>query len=273
MERLLVLRLESAGVAAEAVLNGVPLVRSAGGAPAVTLPIHEYTLAGSNHLELVVAPGPPGQAAPRTPVVGDGASWASLRLLLPRVGQRAHPEFARTLAQIDWAAPRGEVAELPLSLVQKVDLPIGFPRWRWLDVPPLGDAAGAAGVAQVAALLPAAVRFLQGIALGLAKGDPEPFVAAARLRFEELAAAYQRPLAEEVARFRAHIQQAHAALPLAPALPSTSTLRLVPLAGGRLLDCLGPDGRPVLASPAAGGVQWRWPVRLAAIEGRLYVLR
>jgi len=264
MERLLVLRLESAGVAAEALLNGVPLARSAAGAPALTVPIHEYTLAGSNQLELVVAPGPPGEAVPRQPVIGDGASWSSLRLLLPRVGQRAHPEFARTLAQIDWAAPQGEVAELPLTLAQKVELPIGFPRWRWLDAPP---------VAQPGELLPAAVGLLQGIALGLAKGDAEPFVQAARLRFEELAAAYQRPLADEVARFRATVQRLHAAQPLKPALPTTATLRLVPLAGGRLLDCLRPDGKPALASAAAGGVQWCWPLRLAAIEGRLYVLR
>jgi hypothetical protein len=264
MERLLVLRLESGGLAAEAWLNGVPLARSLPGAPAVTLPIHEYTLAGRNELELVIAPGPPGQEVPRQPQIADGAAWASLRLLLPRTGQRAHPEFARTLAQLDWAVPAGDVVELPATVRQAVELPIGFPRWRWLDAPV---------VAQPAELLPAAVAFVQGIAVGLAKGDPEPFVAAAHLRFEELAAAYQRPLADEVARFRAQVQRLHAAGLPPPLLPGAATLRLRAVAGGRLLECLGSDGGPALARSAADGTRWSWPLRLAAIDGRLYVLR
>lgn len=264
MERLLVLRLESAGVGAEAVLNGVPLGRVAAGRPALTLPVHEYTLAGSNQLELVVEPPPPGTQVPPQPRVGDGASWATLRLLLPRIGQRAHPEFARTLAQIDWAAPAGDVVEVPARVARTIELPINFPRWRWLDVPPAEEPAE---------LLGAAVKFLQGIALGLARGDAEPFVQAARLRFEELAEAYQRPLAEEVARFRAAIARWHAAQPLQPALPSTETLRLHPVAGGRLLECLAPNGEPALASALPGGGRVAWPLRLAAIEGRLYVLR
>ena len=52
MERLLVLRLESVGVVAEALLNGVPLARTSAARRVVTLPIHEYTKAGGNDLEL-----------------------------------------------------------------------------------------------------------------------------------------------------------------------------------------------------------------------------
>lgn len=264
MERLLVLRLEGGGVAAEAVLNGVPLGRIGAGAPPLTLPIHEYTLAGANQLEVVIEPGQPGVNAPVQPRIGDGSSWACLRLLLPRAGHRAHPEFARTLAQIDWAAPKGELLELPAHVRRTIDLPIQFPRWRWLDAPLAGEPRD---------WLPAAATLLQRIALGLARGDPEPFVQAARLRFEELAAAYQRPLADEVGRFRAAVQGWHARQPLEPTLPNVESLRLLPVAGGRLLECLDPTGAPALASPLADGARVRWPMRLAAIEERLYVLR
>ncbi len=264
MERLLVLRLESLGVAAEASLNGVPLARCTAGGGAVTVPIHEYTQAGSNLLELVIEPPPLGASAAPQPLLSNGQRGASLRLLLPRIGQAVHPENARTLAQIDWAPLADEVTEIPHTLRQAVDLPIAFPRWRWLDAPV---------VPAPSELLGPAATYLQGLALGLLRGDVEPLLLAARLRFEELAQAYQRNLADEVGRFRRHIQQLHAAQPLQPAMPKADALLLRPLAGGRLLECLRPDGQPLLQSPIAGGGSMSWPLRLAVIEGRFYVIR
>ncbi|MDE2566881.1 MAG: hypothetical protein KGL50_13935 [Burkholderiales bacterium] len=264
MERLLVLRLQSAGVAAEAWLNGVPLARSVADGPALTLPIHEYTLSGANELALVIEPPPPLQAAAPRPLLSDGRRGASLRLLLPRIGQAAHPEHARTLAQIDWAPLAEAVTELPLTLHQTVDLPIAFPRWRWFDAPV---------VESPQALVAPAAAYLQPLALGLARGDPEPLVQAARLRFEELAQAYQRPLADDVGRFRLQVQQWHAQAPLQPAMPSADTLKLYPVAGGRLIECLDGAGRPLLQSPLAGGGRACWPLRLAVIESRFYVVR
>ncbi len=264
MERLLVLRLESIGVGAEAVLNGVPLARSGGPRRVVTVPIHEYTLSGGNEIELVIEPPPPGAPAVPEPRLSDGKCGASLQLLLPRIGQVAHPDNARLLARIDWAPPEGDVTELPLTLRQSVDLPIAFPRWRWLDAPP---------VAQPQELLGAAAAYLQGLVLGLQRGDSEPLLLASRLRLEELAQAYQRNLADEVGRFRLQVQQLHAGQPLKPEMPKADTLKLRPLAGGRLLECLRADGGPALHSPVAGGGQIDWPVRLAVVEGRFYVLR
>ncbi len=264
MERLLVLRLETIGVAAEALLNGVPLARTAAAGGAVTVPIHEYTCGGANELELVIDPPPPGAESAPAPLLADGRCGASLRLLLPRIGQAAHPENARTLAQIDWAPLADEVTEVPHRLRQAVDLPIAFPRWRWLDAPP---------VAEPATLLAPAAKFLQGLALALMRGDAEPLVLAARLRFEELAQAYQRNAAEDAARFRDHLKALHAALPLKPAMPKADALLLRPLAGGRLLECLQPGGEPALQCATAGGGRVAFPVRVAVIEGRFYVVR
>ena len=258
MERLLVLRLDSVGVTAEAWLNGVPLARSGPAAGAVTVAIHEYTLAGANELQLVIQPPPP------EPLLSNGQRGASLRLLLPRIGQLAHPENARTLAQIDWAPVAGEVTEVPATLRQTVELPIAFPRWRWFDAPV---------IAEPRELLASAASYLQGIALGLARGDPEALVLAARLRFEELAQAYQRNAADDVGRLRLQVQQAHARAPLQPVMPRADALLLRPVAGARLLECLAPDGQPVLHSPLAGGGRLVWPLRLAAIDGRFYVVR
>ena len=263
MERLLVLRLEARGCEAEASLNGVPLARAGVARPAVTLPVHEFALGGDNELTLVVHPPPPGAAATPEPRLSDGQAWAGLRLLLPRIGQLAHPSNARTLAQIDWALPEGELYEAPAQMQRTVALPITFPRWRWLDAPALDDPAP---------LLGDAAALLQRLALDLARGQPDPFVSAARLRFEELALAYQRNLPDEVGRWREHVRTLVAGGPFKPVLVSATTLHLRPVAGRRLLECLTADGLPALRG-SAGGRQWQWPLRVAAIDGRLHVLR
>jgi hypothetical protein len=264
MERLLVLRLESVGVAAEALINGVPVARTGPGARVVTVPIHEFTLAGGNELELVIQPPPPGAASVPEPWLSDGNCGASLRLLLPRTGQLAHPENARTLALLEWAPVAGDVSEVPASVRRAVDLPIAFPRWRWLDAPVVEDLQTLRG--------PLAA-YLQTLAVGLMRGDVEPLLLAARLRLEDLAQAYQRSLADDVGRLRVQVQQLHAQQALKPLMPNADTLRLRPVAGGRLIECLAPDGTPALQSAVAGGGRVEWPVRVAAIDGRFYVLR
>ncbi len=269
MDRLLVLRLESFGCQAEAVFNGVPLARTSAQQTVVTLPVHEFTLAGANDVELVAHPGPPvavgsAAAADPEPMLSDGQCWASLRLLLPRVGSVAHHASARTLAQLDWAPAADTLYEAPASTRKSVQLPISFPRWRWLDAPEIADSP---------TLKKDVAGYLLDIAVGLSRGNPEPLIQATRLRLEDLAQAYQRNLADDVGRLRAHIQQLHAAQPLKPALPSPAKLLLRPVAGGRLLECLAPDGTPFLQSPVAGGGVACWPLRLAAIDGRFYGLR
>ncbi len=264
MDRLLVLRLEAVGCSAEAALNGVPLVRVGGARSVATLPVHEFIMLGANDLELHVNPGPPGATAEPEPQFSDGRAWASLRLLLPRVGGVAHPDSARTLAQIDWAPAADEVFEAPTSQLKRFDLPIALPRWRWLDAPVIAESPS---------LKRDIAAYLLPIAVGLAKGDPEPLIQAQRLRLEELALAYGRNLADDVGRLRVQVQQLHAALPLKPVLPSAAKLLLRPVAGGRLLECLKPDGTPLLQSPSAEGGCVAWPLRVAAVEGRFYVLR
>ncbi len=267
MERVLMLRLQSQGCAAEATLNGIPLARTPAAGGTLVLPVHEYTLPGDNQLALTIAPVPlaPGfeQVPPRAHL-GDAGTGAQLALILARMGQTVDTQQARVLAQLDWASPAAEVIELPLALAQTVHLPVSFPRWRWIDAPVQPPVETAR--AQVAS-------FLQGLAVSLAQGHAEAFIAAARLRFEDLAQAYQRDPAEDMARFRAHVQQAHGEHALRPDMPNAHNLLLRSVAGGRLYECLGIDGAAALRTAAGAGPQRTWPVRVAMIEGRLYVLR
>lgn len=267
MERLLVLRLEALGCSAEAVLNGVPLLRVGGTQLLASMPVHEFTLAGSNQIELIINPLPVSAGASELagePGLSDGKLGASLSLLLPRVGAVAHPASARTLASLDWAPALDEVYQSPTRLQTQVDLPITFARWRWLDAPV---------IAVTDALKEQLAGYLLNIALGLAKGNPEPLIQASRLRLEELAQAYQRNLSDDVQRLRTHLLQLHAVQALKPALPCAAKLLLRPVAGGRLLECLALDGQPLLRSACAGGGHIMWPLRVSAIAGEFYVLR
>ncbi len=262
MERLLLLHAESGGCPVEVVVNGLPLVALPATGGSACLPVHEYVLTGRNALAITVFPSP-GPAQPR---VATGPTWARARLVLVRRGHGVADPDARVLASVEWAAKEGQAFDAPAAQERSVDLPVAFPRWRWFDAPPVEASAE---------LSRQVLSFVQQLAIELGRGNADPFVAAARLRFEELALAYQTNPADAIQRFRDQLQARFAAKALAVVPPNAEDLVLRPVAGGRLLECLSPLGGPVLRTQnqdaAAGNTAW--PLRLAIVEGRIYVLR
>lgn len=271
MERLLVVKLDAQDCAAELWLNGVPLVRADADRPRVVMPVHEYTAAGENRLELVVWPHAtttlPGTEPPPLPLVADGRTVAQAHVLLPRVRSVADEANARSLAQLTWAPVQGTAYEAPHRLAQDVVLPVSFPRWRWLDAPLLPQTPEDAAPLQAAALA-----LVQQLGADLAAGELDRVLATLRLRTEELAVAYLRQPSDETARLRERFAQWHGEGRLVFAPVTAVVLR--PIAGGRLYECLGVDGGPALVTlPDAHGRVIALPLRVAAVEGKLYVLR
>ncbi len=266
MERLLMLHLQSAHCAAEVQLNGMPVAFVGAGGGQVCVAVHEYTLAGKNELVLVAGAGIPGQPVPAQSRAALEPTFARARLLLPRRGHSALDANVRVLASVEWSAPEGEPYEAPVTQRASVELPVNFPRWRWLDAPPIPQHVGVQR--QI-------LEFVQQLAIDLALGRPDSFLAAARLRFEELALAYQRPAEQGIQRFREQLQRLYAAKALKLVPPSADALTLRPVHDGRLIDCLTPLGTPALRTqntdPALGNTAW--PLRLAMVEGKIYVLR
>lgn len=265
MERLLLLQLESAGCAAEVLLNGMPVAAlgPAGGRACVA--VHEYTLTGKNGLALTIGPSPAGLALAPQPRVAIGPTWARVRLVLTRQGHSVGDPKSRELAVIEWATAEGKGYDSPATVSKEVDLPVNFPRWRWLDAPAVSLTPGVRR--QV-------LEFLQQIAVELNLGNPEPLLVASKLKYDELALAYQRSATDAAQRFRDHVQQLYAARRLRVAPPTAEDLLLRPLLDGRLIECLDALGAPALQSrPEDASGQQAWPVRLAMVEGKIYVLR
>lgn len=266
MERLLFLRLQVQGCSAEALINDIPLGRANAPAGTLCLPVHEFLIEGENEISLVIQPHQPGvKPPPQLTQVADGVVGASVRLLLPRVGRIGSDTEARTVAEVTWAAADGDVYNAPVVVTNRVALPIKFPRWRWLDAPPIDDAD---------AHKPVVAAFLHRIASDLMRGDVDAMLKVSRLRLEELALAYQQPVAEVVSRFRSRLQLLYATKGLRLVVPGAQELVLRKCANGRLLECLGAGGSPALwAAPTKDGVSSAWPARITIINGQCHILR
>ncbi len=272
MDRLMCLHVQTSGEPVEALVNGVPVLSLPAGAGSQSVTVHEVLQNGSNRVSLVVAPPPAALAvtapdAPAQPRMAARPAQARARLVLLRQGKSLADEAVRVLAEVNWAVEEGASFQAPAVQHQDLELPVGFPRWRWLDAPVLSP--GPQERQTVLALL-------QRIAFDLSRGNPDSLLAACRLKLEEVDQAYQRPAGHGAAALREQIQQLWQAGALATLQPPTAeALLLRPVAGGRLLECLAPTGAPVLASRNDDAVLGNiaWPLRLTLIEGKVYVLR
>jgi hypothetical protein len=264
MERWLLLRLDAVGTAAEALVNGVPVARVGASGGRVVVAVHEYTISGNNRLTLAIAPRPLSTQQPPEPRIASAGMQARLQLALALEGQAVNDPNARVLAAKEWQPADGDAFEAPLALELDVSLPVTFPRWRWFDAPVVPDTA---------AMSRLALEFVQRVANDFARGDAERYLAAARLRFDELALAYRRSAADLVQQFRERLQQMYAAKALVVTPPTAADLQLRRIADGRLVECLAPTGEPVLRSIAPEGGSSVWPLRLTVVENKIYVLR
>lgn len=270
MERLVMLRLQADGCRAEVWLNDVPVASSVTQAGPLMLPVHEYLLPGDNRLQLVVSPQArdpaPGAAQGGLRLLGQPAR-ARARLMLPRLGQPGHEAHARTLAEVQIeldGSPETEQAETCFE-ERTVPVPAHWPRWRWLELPPIPS---------VEEVRPLISRFVRLVGTALAQGDVDGLLQASQLRLEDVAQAYGQSTADLAQRWRQRLVQMQQQGNLRLTLPHGHGLVLRPCGGGRLVQCEGEDGLPVLRSlPDAEGHRVFWPLRVAVLRGHCHVMR
>ena len=207
MERLLVLKLDAVDCEAEAsperraarrasMRRGrAPSCRSTSTRwPARTARARDLAAAGCDARE-------PGAAAGSlaSPTAG---GWLQLRILLPRVGSMADESTARTLAQLDWAPPEGEALRGAADPDGRTSACRSASR------------AGAGSRRRRSKTSPTlhsqALAVVQELARTSRPAQPERFLAATRLRTEEIAVAYQRRPEDETERLRERLLALHA---------------------------------------------------------------
>lgn len=255
MKRHLTLRLRTDGCAAEASLNGISLARVSACGGSTVLPVHEYLLRGVNRLSLRVDPASVDHAQASTPIE------AVLELRLASLGEASAGAGDRVLARAAWAKPAA------FDIDVDVTLPIDFPRWRWLDVPPLP-------VTSLAAVRARALQCVQQRVLELRGGDADGWFALTRLALEERGLAYGGDVRVAQAAFLNTLRAAPDGRPWSWTWPADEDLVLRPEADGRLLSCLRRAGGPALEARSRDGRHtWTLPLRLSWLDERLHGLR
>lgn len=270
MNEFFMLDVDTNFCAAEAWINGIPVARcSAADGVQRQFPVHEYLIAGINKFQLVVEPGPtPSRAFEPNPkpLTVPGDFFARMRFMRMPAGTFPEDPRVQTLFDLNYRPPAGTILPVPAVLEAESGAPPWASRPSWLDAQPVPDTpASRAFVAN----------FLTQISQAMNGGDVEPYLAAARIRAQEVAAAYQLGAEAQMESFRAQFKRisARPGFQMAPIVPDDLDLRWC--GGGRVIDCVDKKGQPVLRSAADsnGNVSYRLPAKVAFFNRELHIVR
>jgi hypothetical protein len=251
---------------AELYLNGIRLRRQvAPERPYVSIPVRQYLVPGSNHLEMVVEPGQmPSQARQGKEKTAKPGASAVARLTRYEEGQIAFAKNGEKLIEIRWQGSADEET-FPKILGAESSLGPVHGRWSWQDAPPLClDEATRTEIADV----------LATVARAFERGDPAPMIDLLAVRFVDVVRAYPAnalsALNEDLAHWvRTFGSKGWKVLPLAP---EQHDFRLC--AGNRLVEVVDRDGLPSLRlKPPDEEEPHPYAMLLARIDGRLVPVR
>jgi hypothetical protein len=268
-EEFFILELASEGCSAEAYLNAVPVSRVS---PESSLldsqPVNHLLAGGPNLLTLLVEPGPtPARALESTGErTSTGNIRASMKLMVGPQGTFAEDPDVQELADITWSPPAGGRFQTPVKRQTLFNGAAWWPQWSWQSAAPITLSP------PVVQKLLERLRYLSD---SLAHRDPEPFIQLARVRFAEVARAYQLDPDDEIQQFREQFQtiSSEPDFKMEPVNPETMDLRLC--GDRKLVDCVGPDWLPLIrtARKENGLIRLRYPIKLAELDKQWQIVR
>lgn len=257
------------GASAELYVNDIPVARIAPPGPrAVALPVNQYLHRGSNHVSLVVNPGP----TPATALAPHPEPWrapgaiATASLARYRTGAVSGDGSGEVLGSVAWASRAdGEPEPFPQRVDGDVTVPLPLGPWTWQSAEELAlDDATVGAVASV----------IEIVRSGLEAGDIASFLELGSRGLREIARAYDDSPDEGVHTLRAVVQHSRGAAHWRfPPLPRDAwDLRLV--AGGRMVECIGRDWEPIVRSITDSEANsFQMPMLMGRVAGTWAILR
>jgi hypothetical protein len=255
------LNIVAQGCTAEVRLNDAPMYTLLREEPARARPtISEWVIDGENWLSVQIVELDPG---------------AVLRVALcqAKLGDVPVPGSELELAVIEWPVPgsvAGPAPVLPLPLDVPVMAAHPWGRWSWQDAPPFAvDARSTAAV----------IDYIRDLHATLAAGSVDALIAQSKVKFDEVAPAYELTPADAELRIRQAWQglTSHSEWEFAEWNVEDLDLRLH--CGGRLVEPTTLAGEPILrqARPIEGE-SWSLPIFIARTHwdittGRLTIVR
>lgn len=273
MNKILLLRATGREVSASVDLNGFPVMQISntsvglgGGEQMKSLSIHEYVLTGVNDLHWTINPWPvnEGENRPKRVSKPNKSMALNIQIILLSSGESGSEE--RVLFEHTWRPDLDKSIEFPFTEETTLDLPVKFPKWRWVDAPVIADNSENRKLA---------IDFYHEVLADLSVGSSERLEHYSQYRTEEIAIAYRISEAHLLQSSRDQIIKAYqqGGLELEPQPADAIFFR--PIANGRLWELRTLTGDHLLSTPplTAGHKALQVPIRIAIAEKKVYVLR
>lgn len=258
MDKSLLLRATVTGVDALLCLNGMVLCKLRCGQE-IRLPVHEFIQSGENRIQLLAL----GFALVDFKVqvcVELQKDRGITALVQPQVLY----EFSKTIR-------RGECLEKNRLIDVCVDLPVSFPRWRYLDV--MQSCSASDDTQKIRGFLLNLLNLLQAKNLAAL----QPFFS---VRNREIAAAYGLEMQEVHSSFQAHLHKLSSQATLLDSVWNPVTWRLHPVCepgeetGPAIYAVLNAQYEPLLQFQMSDNSStFQWPMHVGVLGGEVFVLR
>jgi hypothetical protein len=244
------------GVTVQIRVNDIPQTRLSSTTEPMRawLPMPSYVQRGSNRLSFRFAAPPP--PVPSTPPDAEGPPEIFVNLRIARFApdEGAFENAGTTLAKLIWTSRARAEPDVPF------ESPLGPLAWSWARCEPLTlDPPTVEG----------ALRLVREIEQGYRSSDASVFIRASEPKIRDMDEAFPNRSREEIVEVmssvfaEAHPERVPEPVRFAPAL----------CGDGRLLECLGSDGKSYVRKVAENGAQRYLGLIIGRLDGRWQVIR